>query len=187
MATSTEHRTDEEVRAADLAAAEGNAIQQRAIGTERNIVNRRAIDSAQPRAETRGRYRDLDGRERIVGSGQPIPAGWRRIESADLDERTAAVADESDRTAAAAEAAGATPDAPPAALQELTAALEGAVADAEDAAEKAKTAAAEAERVLADAREQATAIIEEAKATAAAMAAPAADTAPAPAKPKAKA
>lgn len=60
-------------------------------------VARSELNPDAPRAETRGAYRTPDGRRRIVGAGQPVPDGWRRIEDASLSARAETIADAEDK------------------------------------------------------------------------------------------
>jgi len=86
-------RSNDEVRAEDAARTgidgEGDAIETRAVGAPGTPVrNRRAQPDAEAkRAESRGVYEDVAGTRRIVGAGQVIPDGWKRVEAAVVDER----------------------------------------------------------------------------------------------------
>lgn len=82
-------RDDAQVRR-DEAAAASHAVETRAVGSGTAVVNRRAQTNPKAkRAETRGIYRDpVAGARRVVGQGQVIPAGWERIESATIEDRT---------------------------------------------------------------------------------------------------
>lgn len=83
-----EPRPDEQVRAEDAERVGNDAVERRAISVGNVVRNRRTQpDGNVPRAESRGFYRDLDGRRRIVGAGQVVPDGWTRLGAADVEER----------------------------------------------------------------------------------------------------
>jgi hypothetical protein len=79
-------RSDAEVRAEDQSRAGNDAVEHRAIGGA-TVIRRNDPTAQVERAETRGHYRDLDGRRRVVGAGQPVPDGWTRIDTAELADR----------------------------------------------------------------------------------------------------
>jgi hypothetical protein len=68
------------------ATAPNETVESRAIGAGRTAV-RRGDEADVERADTRGAYRDLNGTRRIIGAGGVVPAGWKRIEDADLASR----------------------------------------------------------------------------------------------------
>jgi hypothetical protein len=83
-----ETRTDADVRADDAQRVGDNAVESRAVSVGNVVRNRRGVgDEKVDKAESRGHYRDLDGRRRVVGAGQRVPDGWTRIETADLGDR----------------------------------------------------------------------------------------------------
>lgn len=90
--SNAEARADDQARVGvEGVEGAGDAVETRAIGGRGTVVrNRRAEPDAQvPRAETRGIYRDpISGARRTVGAGQPIPDGWKRIESATVSDRS---------------------------------------------------------------------------------------------------
>lgn len=76
------------------AEAEGDAVAARAI----DVGRRRAAPGEDVTiAETRGVYRDAQGRRRVVGAGQAVPrnadgAAWERVEDAPLEGRAEGLA-----------------------------------------------------------------------------------------------
>lgn len=79
--------SNDEARAAELErTAGGDGVETRAISVG-NVIRNRRVTRTGKRAETRGIYRDGDGRRRVLPAGAVIPAGWQRIESADLEDR----------------------------------------------------------------------------------------------------
>lgn len=88
MASETETRPDDQVRAEDAERRGNDAVERRAISVGNVVRNRRnSPDADVERADTRGYYRDPEGRRRIVGAGQVVPEGWTRDGTADLEER----------------------------------------------------------------------------------------------------
>lgn len=77
-------RSDDEVRRDDA---------ERSRSSASNVVDVPArgsgVPSDAPRAESRGIYADGNDRRRVLGAGEPVPDGWRRIEDGDVAARTA--------------------------------------------------------------------------------------------------
>lgn len=108
MSNEENTRSDAQVRADETARIESSAsIESSVVGSGVTVAERRAQpDASVERAETRGIYLTPDGRRKVVGAGDPVPAGWRRVESAVLADRVGEVPTNQDDPAGTATSAG---------------------------------------------------------------------------------
>lgn len=75
--------TEQDTRTSTEIAAEAGGTVITAPGAVR-------VNSDTKFASERGIYRDAEGAERVVGPGQPIPAGWEHLRDAPLGSTRAA-------------------------------------------------------------------------------------------------